>query len=44
MLLDFDVQTLMLGKIILHGLGLTNVDLDPCPYQVLTSMGRSEKT
>jgi hypothetical protein len=32
----------MLGKIIVEGLGLTNVDLEPCPYQILTSMGRSK--
>jgi hypothetical protein len=33
------VQPLMLGKVVIDGLGLTNVDLDPCPYHILTSMG-----
>jgi hypothetical protein len=43
-LLDFGVQPLMLGKATVNGLGLTNVDLDPCPYHILTSMGGLEKT
>jgi hypothetical protein len=34
----------MLGKVVVDGLGLTNVDLDPCPYHILTSMGGLEKT
>jgi hypothetical protein len=34
----------MLGKVVVEGLGLTNVNLEPCPYQILTSMGRSERT
>jgi hypothetical protein len=33
----------MLGKVDVDGLGLTNVELDPCPYHILTSMGGSEK-
>jgi hypothetical protein len=33
----------MLGKIVIDGLGLTNVDLDPCPYHILTSMGGLEE-
>jgi hypothetical protein len=32
----------MLGKVV-NGLGLINVDLNPCPYQILTSMGGLEK-
>jgi hypothetical protein len=32
----------MLGKVV-DGLGLIDVDLDPCPYQILTSMGGSKK-
>ncbi len=43
MLLDFDVQPFMLGKVIVNGLGLTDVDFDPCPYQNLTSMGGLKK-
>jgi hypothetical protein len=42
-LLDFGVQPLMLGKTIVDGLGLTNANLDSCPYQILTSMGGLEK-
>jgi hypothetical protein len=38
-LLDSNVQPLMLGKIVINGLGLTDVNLDPCPYHILTSMG-----
>ncbi len=34
----------MLGKVVVDGLGLTNVDLDPCPYHILTSMDGLEKT
>jgi hypothetical protein len=34
----------MLGKVIIDGLGLTDVDFDPCPYQILTSMGGLKKT
>jgi hypothetical protein len=33
----------MLGKVIIEGLGLTDVDLDPCPYQILTFIGGSKK-
>jgi len=43
-LLDFGVQPLMLGKATVNGLGLINVDLDPCPYHILTTMGGLEKT
>ncbi len=43
-LLDFGVQPLMLGKAIVDGLGLIDVDLDPCPYHILTTMGGLEKT
>jgi hypothetical protein len=42
-LLDFNVQPLMLGKAVVDGLGLTNVDFDPCPYQIFASMGGSKK-
>jgi hypothetical protein len=31
-LLDFNVQPLMLGKVVVDGLGLTNIDFDP--YQI----------
>jgi hypothetical protein len=33
----------MLGKAIVKGLGLTDVDLEPCPYHILTLMGELEK-
>jgi hypothetical protein len=42
-LLDFGVQPLMLGKVVVDGLGLTNVNLDPCLYHILTTMGGSKK-
>ncbi len=41
--LDSDVQPLMLGKVVVDGLGLIDLDLDPCPYHILTSMGGSKK-
>ncbi len=44
MLLDFGVQPLMLGKAVVDGIGLTNVNLDPCPYHILIFMGGLEKT
>ncbi len=37
------MRQLMLGKIIVNGFGLINVDLDPCPYHILTSIGGLEK-
>jgi len=43
-LLDFGVQPLMLGKIFVDGPGLIDANFDPCPYQILTSMGGSKKT
>jgi len=33
----------MLGKAIVDGLGLIDVNLKSCPYQMLTFMGRLEK-
>ncbi len=42
-LLDFGAQPLMLSKIIIDSLGLIDVDFDPCPYQILTSMGGLKK-
>jgi hypothetical protein len=42
-LLDFGVQPLMFDKTIIDGLGLTHVNLDPCPYHILTSMGGLKK-
>jgi hypothetical protein len=33
----------MLGKAKVEGLGLINVNLKPCPYQILTSIGGSEQ-
>jgi hypothetical protein len=43
-LLDFGVQQLMLGKIAIDDFGLIDVDLDPCPYHILTSISGSKKT
>jgi hypothetical protein len=43
-LLDFGAQPLMLGKIVVDGPELIDADLDPSPYQILTSMGGSKKT
>jgi hypothetical protein len=42
-LLDYGALPLMLGKNIADGLGLIDANFDPCPYQILTSMGGSEK-
>ncbi len=33
----------MLGKTVVNGLGLTDVDFDPCPYHILTYMGGLQK-
>jgi hypothetical protein len=33
----------MLGKVKVKGLGLTNVNLEPCPYRILTLMGGLKK-
>jgi hypothetical protein len=33
----------MLGKIVVEGLALTDVDLEPCPYHILTLMGGSKR-
>jgi hypothetical protein len=42
-LLDSRTQPLMLGKAILEGLRLTDANLEPCSYQILTSMGGSKR-
>jgi hypothetical protein len=34
----------MLGKVAIDGLGLTDVDLDPCPYEIFTSINGLEKS
>jgi hypothetical protein len=41
-LLDSNVQPLMLGKAIVDGPRLTNVNLNPCPYHILTLMNGSK--
>ncbi len=41
-LLDLSVELLMFGKVIVEGLGSTNVDLESCPCHILTSMGGSK--
>ncbi len=43
-LLDSGVQLLMSGKATVDGFGSTDVNLDPCPYHILTSRGGLEKT
>jgi hypothetical protein len=40
---DYGIQPLMLAKVVVDGLGLIDVNLDPCQYQNLTSMGGSKK-
>jgi hypothetical protein len=42
-LLDSGVQPLMSGKAVVDGFGLTDVDFDPCSYQILAFMGGSKK-
>jgi hypothetical protein len=34
-----DSNVLVLGKIAIDGLRLINVNFNPCPYQILASMG-----
>jgi hypothetical protein len=34
----------MLGKVVIDGLKLTDVNHDPCPFHILTSMGGLKKT
>ncbi len=44
-LLDLDVQSLMLAKAIMKGLGFTeHVDMEPCPHKILSFMSGLEKT
>ncbi len=43
LLFDSNAQSFMLGKVVVEGFGLTNVDFEQCPYQILTSMGGLEK-
>jgi len=38
-MLNFDNQPLMLGKVVMEGLGLTNENIKHCPYQIFKSMG-----
>ncbi len=38
-LLDFGAQPLMLGKVTCIGLGIRRLELEPCPFQVQTSLG-----
>ncbi len=38
-LLDFGVQPLMLGKVACIGLGIRRSKLEPCPFQIQTSLG-----
>jgi hypothetical protein len=33
----------MLGKVTMEGLDLIDMDVEPCPYKILTSMGKSKK-
>jgi hypothetical protein len=43
MLFDSNAQPLMLGRVVVDGLGLTNVDIGPYSYHIFTSMGGLEK-
>jgi hypothetical protein len=43
-ILDSRVQLLMLSKTIVEGGRLTNANLEPCPYQILTFMSGSNRT
>ncbi len=43
-MLNSNVQPLMLSKVGIEGLGLTNFNLDPCLYWLLTTMGGLKKT
>ncbi len=38
-LLDFGAQPLMLGKVACIGLGIRRSELEPCPFQIQTSLG-----
>ncbi len=38
-LLDFGAQPLMLGKTRCNGLGILRSELEPCPFQIQTSLG-----
>ncbi len=38
-LLDFGAQPLMLGKAACIGLGIRRSELEPCPFQIQTSLG-----
>jgi hypothetical protein len=38
-LLDFGAQPLMLGKAACIGLGIRKSELEPCPFQIQTSLG-----
>jgi hypothetical protein len=42
-MLNLSVQPLMLSKVKIEGIGLTNFNLDPCLYWILTTMGGLEK-
>lgn len=42
-MLDSSVQPLMLGKVAMYGLGLTNVNFKPCPYQIFDVYGWIKK-
>ncbi len=38
-LLDFGAQPLMLGKATCNCLGIRRLELEPCPFQIQTSLG-----
>jgi hypothetical protein len=41
-LLNFEIQPLMLIKVIVDDLGLIDLDFNPCLYHILTSMDSSK--
>ena len=42
-LLDSGAQPLMLGRASVIALGITSADLEPCPFQIQTSLGGLER-
>jgi len=43
-MMDSDAQLVMIGKKLAQKLGLTIVDLEPCPFIIVTSIGGTKQT
>jgi hypothetical protein len=41
--IGFNCSIFDVGKMAMEGIGLTNVNLEPCSYRILMSMGESKK-